>query len=303
MRDIELIREVRRELEETGYETFVTKNIKLSFNIIARKEEKAILLKVTANIDSLSREKAQDLKKLAYALKIPPLIIGKKGRKGPLIKGAVHERYGIKVLSVETFKAVLKNGEYPIMYVKRGGFYVKISGESLRKAREKMKLSMGDIARIIGVTRRTIYAYENDHMNPSLRVAIKLEEILGISLIEPIDVFKYDETICENIKYDSGGDKITEILLDCEYEPYRLKYAPFNLVAKKKKQILSVVCDVCRNKDELSLGKINILSKFSHLTKTKGVIVVERDKDIDKEINGVRIIGLEKLASFLEKLG
>ena len=60
----------------------------------------------------------------------------------------------------------------------------------IKKYREKMGLSQGDLANTLDVSRQTINSIENGKFDPSLTLAMKLTKFFN----EPIDtLFKYKE--------------------------------------------------------------------------------------------------------------
>ena len=60
----------------------------------------------------------------------------------------------------------------------------------IKKHREKMGLSQGDLANTLGVSRQTINSIENGKFDPSLTLAMKLTKFFN----EPIDaLFEHKE--------------------------------------------------------------------------------------------------------------
>lgn len=63
-----------------------------------------------------------------------------------------------------------------------------IFGENVKALRESKNLSQEDFGELVGVSRVSIYAYENERRRPPLDVACKMAKILGVSLDELIIV-------------------------------------------------------------------------------------------------------------------
>lgn len=60
----------------------------------------------------------------------------------------------------------------------------------IRALREQRGLTQEDLAKLLGVTRQTVNAIENDKYNPTLPLAFKLARVCG----EPIEaLFEYSE--------------------------------------------------------------------------------------------------------------
>lgn len=55
---------------------------------------------------------------------------------------------------------------------------------NIRKFRKAKHLRQEDLAKLLGVTRQTIIAIENDHYNPSLELAMKLAHQLQTTVEE-----------------------------------------------------------------------------------------------------------------------
>jgi putative transcriptional regulator len=158
-----------------------------SFDLIAAKGDRLIVIKVVSHIDSLTEVVAHDLLVISRYLKAVPLVIGERTRDSELERGAVYLRYGIKALSVLTLYDCIVEGVPPLVYAQPGGLYVNINAESLRRLRDEHNLSLGDMATLLGVSRRTISKYESG-MGTTLEVAIRIEELFDLPIIEAIDL-------------------------------------------------------------------------------------------------------------------
>ena len=53
---------------------------------------------------------------------------------------------------------------------------------NIKELRKNMKLRQEDLAEILGVTRQTIIAIENDKYDPTLELAMKISEFFGKSV-------------------------------------------------------------------------------------------------------------------------
>jgi len=54
----------------------------------------------------------------------------------------------------------------------------------LKELRERCGMTQKDLAAMVGVSRKTISAYERGRATPSLRVALRLAQVLGVGLEE-----------------------------------------------------------------------------------------------------------------------
>ena len=160
-----------------------------SFDIAARKGEILLLCKVLFNIDGLNEETAREMKYLAEYLGGSAIVVGAKTRDQMLEDSVVYMRYDIIALNVQTLHDYFIENVPPLVAAAPGGLYVSIRRIS-SKARMSQSMSLGTLAAMVGVSRRTISKYEEEGMDASIDVVLQLEEILGVELAKPIDILK-----------------------------------------------------------------------------------------------------------------
>jgi len=161
------------------------------FDLIGKKHNLLLLIKIVLNIDSLREEQTYELRKLSLMLEGFPLIIGKRIRNNVDIEdGVVYTRYEIPAVSKNTLYGLLINHIPPLVYACRGGFKVKFDGVLLKEKRLEKNYSMGALAQEIGVSKRTIYEYEHGTVDISLETALKIEDFLDEPLTLAINLFE-----------------------------------------------------------------------------------------------------------------
>src|SRR3989304_1669875 len=89
----------------------------------------------------------------------PPLVVGERSGTGPLEDGVIYSRFGVPILARQTFVEFLEDGVPPFVFSAPGGLYVRLDTEALRRAREERQISLGTLADVAGVSRRTIQMY------------------------------------------------------------------------------------------------------------------------------------------------
>ena len=77
----------------------------------------------------------------------------------------------------------------------------------IRQFREEMDLSQIELAKLVGVSRQTIYYLERGSYNPSLTISFKISEILK----KPIHEIFYQEPIIKDILEGKSLSEIREI--------------------------------------------------------------------------------------------
>ena len=162
---------------------------KRSIDVVIRtRDDKTIILKIIEDLDLLSKRETSDLLSIAGALQASALIIAEKSAGHPLVSGVVYEKHGVRAVNLETFEAYLRHGEMPVVYQQKDMFKVSIDPSQLKSKRLEKGLSLGDLARMIGTTRRTVYEYERGGMEPSVERGEILTDILGEEILKPIDL-------------------------------------------------------------------------------------------------------------------
>lgn len=262
------------------------------FDIVARRDDLILILKVLYNVDSLKPEAADEMKKLSKVLEASPMVVGERFKFDFLERGVVYTRYGLPVINLATFYDFIVEGIPPYIYSAPGGYYVKLDSEKIREAREKLGISIGEMAKMLGVTRRTIKKYE-EGTDTSLPIAAKIEEILGTFAIKQIDLLNFvDEDVSEDEAYFEGKEgEILEQLRVIGLSVYPVKQAPFDAVSSvEKRQILTGVKQV-REIEK----RARILGKISKALETKAAYIT--DRDCKSKVNSVVFVLKEELYS------
>jgi len=284
MEKAKLLRDIRELLLRENFEIGEPILKSISFDMIARRDDLILILKALLNIDALRAEVARELKILGKELKAAPIIIGKRNAMGEIMDDVVYSRHGLPILSFNTFKNFIVNGEYPMVYASPGGLYVNINGWLLRRIREARGISLGELAKIAGVSRKAIQLYE-EGMNATIDSALRLEEYLGIPLIEPIDILdlrKLKEERYENIE---NVDDIYRKLMKIGYDVFLTIKCPFEALSKDDRDVF--LTSIGSNERKLKAKAMN-LSIFTEILEKNAFIVVNKAKY--EEINGIPLI-------------
>ena len=262
------------------------------FDIVAKKESVILLVKVLYNIDSFKPEMAEEMKMIAKLLKASPVVVGEKFKFDYLERGVVYTRYGLPVINTATFYDFVVEGVAPLVYSAPGGYYVRLDSERIRTARERLGISIGDIARHLGISRRAAKKYE-EGVDTSVENALKLEEILGTYVMKEIDVLNFvdDDEMAEEKEVQLQGKEaeIVEQLRCIGVKVYPIRHAPFDAVAKTDDEsILTGVKQV-----KTIEKRAEILGRISETVAAKAAYIVE--KMVNKEVGSVVFVMKEEL--------
>lgn len=299
MERTELLGSIRDVLINAGFYVSDLHSIRLTgFDIVARRDDSLLIIKVLTNVDSLSEDVANELKTLSSLLKGCPLLIGEKNGSGILEDDVAYFRFGIQAITLNTLKNHLLEGMSIRVYAAPGGLYVHLDEEKLRKLRQEKSISLGAFARYVNVSRRTVRMYE-EGMNSRIEVANRIEELLESSITIPINLLKnpfienkitptyHSET--ENIK--AFQREIFSLLQNVGYKIIPMDRCPFEALSKDREKIL-LTCVHKYNKKLLK--KAQVVSSISKITEKHAVVFT--DKNVNKRnVEGTPIIVKKEL--------
>ena len=259
-----------------------------SFDLIAKKGDTLVIIKVVSHIDSVTADIAWDLNLIARYLQATPLIVGERARDAELERGVVYIRYGLFALSPETLYDYFAEGLSPMVYASPGGLYVKIKGDLLREVRERSRMSLGDLASHLGVSRRTISKYESG-MGTTLDVAIRLEELFSAPLVETIELVGYHSPEPGNPPQSATGDAFVD-LERMGMEIHAMRQAPFQALALFDRHTILTAYGTTQK----IVKRASLIGNISQITKTFAMCVVT-DYKKQKKIGKTLLIGEEHL--------
>ncbi|MEM0493223.1 MAG: transcriptional regulator [Candidatus Thermoplasmatota archaeon] len=301
MERIDILRSVRDILVKAGFYVSDMYPIRLQgFDLITRRDDTLLIVKVLSNIDALSPEVADELLKLSRLLRATPLLIGERTGLNDLEDNVVYYRFGIRVITVKTLSDYLLEGVPITVYAAPGGLYVNLDEEKLRLMRMSKGLSLGSFARCINISRRTAQLYEKGEMNARVEIASRIEELLEASFTIPIDILSppilkeehnfntYNRRIDT---YEEFKREIFSLIERIGYQIIPLERCPFEAVSKKKEKVLLTCVDKYNKK---LVVKAQIVSSISRITERYAMIIT--DKETDKtNVEGTPIMHKKEL--------
>lgn len=241
------------------------------FDFAAQKGEKIAFIKVYANIGNVFAKDASELQTISECFSATPLIIGEKTRRKPLEDDTVYSRYNICAITPKTLEDVVLRRMHPLVEAGPGGYYIKLDGNLIRERRQELGLSVGKMAEMMGISRRTLYGYERGMAKASVSAAYKLEWVLGITVLQFIDVFQptpqgtgFSATAKRIIKY-RFLQTVLRKFAQFDFRATHTDRAPFDFIAQCSEKGLKIVGGVAdkkeRNVDQrteeiISVGKI-----------------------------------------------
>ncbi len=291
----ELLNRVRFFLARTGF--YVSRPLprrSISFDIVARRDETLLIIKVLSNIDAFSRDNAEEMKVLAEALDASPILVGERSGSGIVEEGIIYSRFSIPIISVDTIAEFLMEGVPPFIFAAPGGLYVKLDKSKLKVVREERNISLGTLADVAGVSRRTIQMYESG-MGAMIDAALRLEEYLDVSLVLPIDPFAYDSNgACAPVELQDlniFGREIFDMLTLMGFSILPTVKCPFEALTSDDDLLFLTGL----GQDERKIkDKARMVTDISRITEKRSVIFIEQIRS-KPCVEGTALVGRDEL--------
>jgi len=202
-----------------------------AFDIVARKDSAILLIKILEDANSVSTEYTEAMQGIAAYIGGSSLIIAEKaGDK--LQDNIVYNRFGIFTLNFDTFKSCVEN-KRPFVKRDHSGIKAHIIGNKLKETREKEGVSLNEIARKVGVSKRMIQKYESGESEVGVNKALRLYDIFGTSVFEKIDIFGHDQEIVHE-----GKGEFSKKYSNLGFDALEANKVPFDIIAKKEKELI-----------------------------------------------------------------
>jgi putative transcriptional regulator len=292
----ELMNGTREVLMKAGFTVSRPLNLRnIVFDMAGRRGEVLLLMKVLSNVDAFSKESADEMKTLCEALSASPLLVGERSSSGEVEEGIVYSRFSVPIVSLATLKGLLLEKEPPFIYAAPGGLYVKLDSELLRRLRDERGISLGTLAEMAGVSRRTIQMYEGG-MGAAVEVALRIEEYLDSDIVVPLDplTHKVDKVEQRPLDIAKCDDEFTRevfrALSGMGFSIRPTQRAPFDALTSRSEVIILTSI----GKDETRLKeKARIVGDLSRITGRESVIIVERSKI--HALEGTPLVSREEL--------
>lgn len=290
----DLINTTRAILAKAGFDVSSALAIRgICFDVVARLDSKVLIVKVLSNVDAFSKENAAEMKTLADALGATPLVVGERSSSGNLEPGIVYSRFNISIVSNETLADLLLEDSPPFIFAAPGGLYVKLDSELLKRTRESMGMSLGTMAEIAGVSRRTIQMYEAG-MGAMIDAALRIEESLGLPIIEPIDPFEFKNAERMKEQHDDQAPVDTfavNQLCNLGFSVRPVLRSPFEAVSTNSKALMLTAYG---SDDERLTQRAMVASDIAHIVDRFSILIVERKHDRDN-IDSTAVVSNEEL--------
>jgi len=269
------------------------------FDLAIQRKKQLALIKVYTNIGNASPKDASELQKISQCFSTTPIIIGEKTRRKPLQDDTVYSRYGIHAINPKTLENIVLHDMHPLVEAGPGGYYIKLDGNLIRENRQKLELSIGKVAEMMGISRRTLYGYERGMTKASVSAAYKLEWILGVPLAQFIDVFQSNQAngfFATAKRILTGRQFLQTVCRKFTHFNFRvvhIKRAPFDIIAQCSGKGLKMICGVADKKERNINQRTEEIISISKIINAQPVFITDGEKIPN---NNIPLIHSEDLA-------
>lgn len=229
---------------------FTVKNLSRGcFDLVARQGGAILLIKVLEDANSVSEEYTLAMQRIGSYIDASPIIIAQKAGHY-LEDGVVYSRFGVYALNYGTFTSALESG-LPFIFSTKAGLTAAVIGEKLKEKREQAGYSLGEISRKVGVSQRMIAKYEAGDADVSVSRAYSLQKMFGSGIFRKINIFSTGKKV-----EDAGKSSVAKKYSTLGFEAADIKNVPFDVIARKDKEIVFTEVGEKANPQLLPLQKL-----------------------------------------------
>jgi putative transcriptional regulator len=232
-----------------------------------------------------------ELNAISDSLSATSLLISEKAREKPLEDDTVYSRQNLLAVTPKTLESIVLSKALPLVQASPGGCYVEIDGEAIKKRRQELGLSIGDMAKMVGISRRTLYGYERRLARASVTVAYNLIYILGIPVAKPVNVFQRTHRQPKFHLLTRAKRAIARsVLLNrifskfARYPITAVKRAPFDFVMQLPEEKMKVIGGLAGDKELQLDRRVDEILSVSEVIQAHPVLITEGQKPTNRKI-------------------
>ncbi len=260
------------------------------FDFAARKDRTLVFIKTQPDIGNVSPSDPCELAIISERVSAVSLLISEKTREKPLEDDTVYSRYNVFAVTQKTFENIVLHNIYPLIQAGPGGYYVEIDGETIKRKRQKLGLSIGQLAEMMGTSKRTLYGYERGMAKASVSAAHSLICILGIPVAKPINLFRKPtnepKRFLATAKHAMTKSRLLRKILKklAYYNITAFKKAPFDFIIDLKEEKMKIIGGVVDNKERELDRRVNEILSVSRIVQAHPILVTEGQKPSNNNI-------------------
>lgn len=291
-------------LKEAGFEVSqICCSRPSCFDFAAKKSESTILLKVASEVDTFSDSVSHELKTIASRIPAAALLISQMSHGKRLEDDTVYSRNNVHVINEKTIKSIVQQTGNPLIYAGPGGYTVQVDGALVEHRRKELGLSIGQLAAMVGVSRRTLYGYERGMAKASVASAYKLAETLAVPVAKPINVLEKTRRQPECLLLKTKHDLMTKLLLkqvfkkfsSCDISP--VHKAPFDFIMSVPNENYLIIGGVAASDEPDLDNRVNEILSICRVIYAYPVLITENRKKANLDLSCLCVEDLRVLRS------
>jgi len=207
-------------------------------------------------------------------------------------------------ITPKTFENIVLRGIHPLIQAGPGGYYVEIDGEAIKRRRQELGLSVGEVAEKIGISRRTLYGYERGMAKASVTVAYNMLCTLGIPVAKPVNIFEAHrgqrKTFMARARRIIARNRLLQRIFRrlAGYNIVAVRKAPFDFVITVPEENMKVIGGVADGKEETLSQRVEEILSLSKVVQAHPVLVTDGQKPpLSKDIACVKSDEISKIKS------
>lgn len=292
-------------LKEAGFTVSQTCCARAScFDFAARRAESLIFIKVQPDLDNLSPNDSLELRDIARSVSGASLLISENSREKPLEDDTVYCRHDVSAVTLKTFENIAMRRTYPLVQAGPGGYYVEIDAETIRRRRQELGLSVGKMAEIVGISRRTLYGYERGLAKASVTAAYNLVYTLGIPVAKTVNVFEKPRSRrkCKLLLTAKRMIEKNRLLVRIfrrsnRYRVTTVRKAPFDFVVTVPDRRMRIIGGVASERERELERRVDEILSVCRVVQAQSVFITDGTKPSNKEISCIDREELSKIKS------
>jgi putative transcriptional regulator len=273
------------------------------FDFAAKKHDITVLLKVASEIDAYPVSDLRELKVLASRIPAAASIVSQMSHGKPLEDDTVYTRNSVYVVNEKTIKGIVKQTMNPLVCASPGGYTVHVDGALIERRRKEMELSIGQLASLVGVSRRTLYGYERGMAKASVASAYKLAETLGVPVVKPVNLLAKTRRPPQCLLPKSKHDLMTKLLLrqvfkkfsSCDISP--IHKAPFDFIMSVPHENYLILGGVASSDEPDLNNRIEEILSICRVVYAYPVLITENKKNTNLDLSCCTVEDLRVLRS------
>lgn len=259
------------------------------FDFAARRDQNVMFVKVQSDTEQVPPDEYLEFKVIADRISAASLMVSEKSRGKLLEADTVYSRYDVLVVTRKTFENIVLHKTYPLIQAGPGGYYVEIDGEAVKQRREKLELSIGELAEMTGISRRTLYGYERGMAKASVSTAYNLISILGIPVAKPVNVFKNSKDHSQHLltaaKQALTENRLLQKIFQklARFDVTAVRKAPFDFLIDIQERI-KIIGGVANREEREINSRVEEILSVSRVAQAHPMLITEGPKPSNKDI-------------------